>query len=205
MSPPRPRPIVAVLVLPLLLALVLAACSGTEAPRPDVTTGPTPSRTTAETPRDPAASPVAMATQAEVARVIGRLPGTRRKAVRKQVTAVIDRWWERAYLPADGARIKVADAFPGFTPGAKRRARFDRRLMTNAALAADSATPLMRKVRLDLLAVDRRARSVTARFDLRMRTTGARAGRLRINGRLFLIKRPAGWRVFGYDVSKAWL
>ncbi len=76
-----------------------------------------------------------------------------------------------------------------------------------------SVTPLMRKARLDLLAVDRRVRSVTARFDLRMRVALAgddaagspRTRRLQVRGRVFLTRQPAGWRVFGYDVTKGWL
>ena len=102
-------------------------------------------------------------------------------------------------------------AFPGFTPGATRRATYDRDLMSNADIGdrVESVTPLMRKARLDLLAVDRRARSVTARFDLRMRValTGERAAsrRLQVRGRVFLTRQPAGWRVFGYDVTKGWL
>ena len=67
----------------------------------------------------------------------------------------------------------------------------------------------MRKVRLDLLAVDRRARSVTARFDLRTRVAprppGAVRPRLQVRGRAVPHPQADGWRVFGYDVSKGWL
>jgi hypothetical protein len=149
-------------------------------------------------------SPAELATTAQIGRIVGRLPGTRRKAVRKEVTAVIDRWWEAAYLPGDRA-IDLSAAFPGFTAGARRRATFDRDLMTNIDLGADSITPLMRKVRLDLLAVNQHARSVTARFDLRVRTTGQSSRRLQVRGRLFLTQKDEGWQVFGYDVSKGWL
>ena len=59
------------------------------------------------------------------------------------------------------------------------------------------------------MSVDRRARSVTARFDLRMRValSGQSAGsrRLQVRGRVFLTRQPAGWRIFGYDVTKGWL
>ena len=149
--------------------------------------------------------PAELATTAEIGTIVGRLPGTRRKAVRKEVTAVIDRWWEAAYLSGDPVAADLSGAFPGFTAGARRRATFDRELMTNAELDAGSITPLMRKVRLDLLAVDKRARSVTARFDLRVRTAGERSRRLQVRGRLFLTQKGEGWQVFGYDVSKGWL
>ncbi len=144
-------------------------------------------------------------TNAAIGQIVGRLPGTRRKHVRKQVTAVIDQWWEAAYLAGDRPGADVSQAFPAFTDGARKRARFDRDLMTNADLDVETITPLMRKVRLDLLAVNQHARSVTARFDLRVRTRGTRNGRLRMHGRLFLTKRSGAWQVFGYDVSKGWL
>ena len=63
----------------------------------------------------------------------------------------------------------------------------------------------MRKARLDLLAVNKRARSVTARFDLRLRVPSERNRRLRVRGRVFLTQKGEGWQVFGYDVSKGWL
>lgn len=152
-------------------------------------------------------TPAELVTAADVGRIVGRLPGARRKAVRKEVTAVIDRWWEAAYLVEPGTTTDVSAAFPGFTAGARRRASFDRSLMTHGDLDATSITPLMRKVRLDLLAVDQRARSVTARFDLRTRVQAStgRSGRLQVRGRLFLTRRSAGWQIFGYDVSKGWL
>ncbi|MCW2835079.1 MAG: hypothetical protein JWN68_3032 [Nocardioides sp.] len=149
-------------------------------------------------------------TTTALGRLVGRLPGPRRIAVRKQVTTVIDRWWEAAYLSTDSsAGADVAAAFPGFTEGARVRAKADRELMTNSRLEAAAITPLMRKVHLDLLAVNKRVRSVTARFDLRLRVTGteadAGAKRLQLRGRLFLTRGPGGWKVFGYDVSKGWL
>lgn len=196
----RARTLVAFLVLVVPGAL-LAGCSSDEEPR----SGRTPRAGAASASQVSAAIPSEVKTDAKVAHVIGRLPGTRRKAVRQQVEAVIDRWWQRAYLTTGHARIEATRVFAGFTPGAQRRARFDRALMTSADLRAESVTPLMRKVRLDLLAVNGRARSVTARFDLRLRTSGEREGRLRMNGRLFLVHRPAGWRVFGYDVAKGWM
>ncbi len=146
-------------------------------------------------------------------RVVGRLPAKRRQSVRRQVGVVIDRWWEAAYVTGPRPGADLASAFPGFTDGATSRARADRELMTNASLRATSITPLMRKVHLDLLSVNTRVRSVTARFDLRLRVTGThpdaasteRSRRLRIRGRLFLTHRASGWKVFGYDVSKGWL
>ena len=146
---------------------------------------------------------------AALGRLVGRLPGPRRKVVLKQVTDVVDAWWEAAYLLPDPPPAKGVAAFPGFTEGARARAGADRLLMTSARVRDSSLTPLLRRLRLDLLAVNGRARSVTARFDLRVRVAGAAAGarprRLQLRGRLFLTHRPSGWKVFGYDVSQGWL
>ena len=184
-------------------------CSSTGEDR-GPTSGTTESATTTSV-----IGPAPLTTQADVGTVVGRLPGTRRKAVRREVTAVLDRWWDTAYV--GGAYPRTAfGSYPGFTPGAARRARFDRDLMSNADVGerVASVTPLMRKAHLDLLAVGGPARSVTARFDLRMRVVlsrarteagaGTRTRRLQVRGRAFLTRLPA-WRVFGYDVTKGWL
>ena len=135
-------------------------------------------------------------------RVHGRLPVARRKAVRRQVTAVVERWWDAAYLGGDYPRMDFRDAFPGFTRGARERARRDVRLMSNRDVGSrvDAVAADRRLLRLDVLAVDRRARAVTARFVLRFATTGERTGTTAVRGRLFLTRRHGPWRVFGYDV-----
>jgi hypothetical protein len=125
--------------------------------------------------------------------------------VRRQVAEVVDAWWEAAYLGGRYPRTGFRDAFPGFTSGAEARARRDRRLMSNLDVAprVSSVTARHRSVAMDVLAVDRRARSVTARFVLRFRTTGEEQGVTVVRGRLFLTRRDGTWRVFGYDVAKA--
>lgn len=191
----------------LSLALVLSggslsACTSDASPSGDATAQHV--GVTSES-NSESSSPPELATTAEIGRIVGRLPGTRRKAVRKEVTAVIDRWWEAAYLSGAGRTTDVGKAFPGFTVGARKRATFDRDFMSNVDLEAGPVTPLMRKARLDLLAVDKRVRSVTARFDLRLRVPSERNRRLRVHGRVFLTQKGEGWQVFGYDVSKGWL
>lgn len=203
-------------LVPALLAVALVAggCSsdgsGEGAPASSTETATTTSVT------DPAPVP----TRAEIGTLVGTLPGARRQVVREQVTEVLDRWWVAAYVGGEYPRTDF-DSFPGFTPGAARRARYDRDLMSHADIGdrVASVTPLMRKVRLDLLSVDERVRSVTARFDLRMRialadgegaepdgaAASTRSRRLQVRGRVFLTRQPSGWRIFGYDVTKGWL
>lgn len=190
--------------LALVLALAAGGCSS-DGPTAGPDAGTTETATTTSV-----TGPAPLATRADIGTVVGRLPGTRHKAVREQVTEVLDRWWDAAYVGGAYPRTDFG-RYPGFTPGAARRATYDRDLMSNADIGdrVVSVTPLMRKARLDLLAVDRRVRSVTARFDLRMRVDLAGAvapsRRLQVRGRVFLTRQPAGWRVFGYDVTKGWL
>lgn len=143
-------------------------------------------------------------TTTKIHRVFGRLPETRRKAVRRQVGDVVDRWWDAAYLGGTYPRSSFPSAFPGFTDAAEKRARADKALMTNQTKGphVDSVTARRRAVSLDILATDRRARAVTAHVVLRFGTEGDRAGTTVVRGRLFLTHKRGAWRIFGYDVAK---
>ncbi len=143
-------------------------------------------------------------TKVRIHRVHGRLPVARRKVVRRQVGAVVDRWWEAAYLGGTYPRSSFPAAFPGFTAAAEQRARADKALLTNqtAGPRIDSVTARQRRVTLDILATDRQARAVTAQFVLKFDTTGQKTGTTTVRGRLFLTRKRGAWRVFGYDVAK---
>lgn len=197
-SPRLLAPLVSVLVT---VTLVLAGCSGDG-------TGDGPReagqlRAEGGGPATPEV-PDELRTRSDVGRVVGRLPGQRRRLARRQVTRVVDRWWDAAFLGGDYPRSDFRAAFPGFTKGAELQARRDKELMSNVVLGArvDSVRATRRRVLVDLLAVRRSVRTATARFLLAFRTTGRRAGRVEVQGRLFLTRTPRGWRVFGYDVSK---
>jgi hypothetical protein len=120
------------------------------------------------------------------------------------VSAVVEKWWKAAYLGGSYPRTRFGDAFPGFTRGAREQARRDVRLMSNRDIGrrVESVAVKHAAIRLDVLAVGRRAHAVTARFVLRFSTTGRRARTTTVRGRLFLTRRHGPWRVFGYDVSK---
>ena len=143
-------------------------------------------------------------TTTRIHRVFGRLPESRRKAVRRQVGDVVDRWWDAAYLGGTYPRSSFPSAFPGFTDAAEKRARADKALMTNQTKGphVDSVTARRRTVSLDILATDRRARAVTAHVVLRFDTEGDRTGTTVLRGRLFLTRARGAWRIFGYDVAK---
>ncbi len=185
------------LVIVLLVPLLLTACqSGSE-----------PSASPERLSRNDAQASLAshaLPTTTKIHRVHGRLPDARRKAVRRQVGKVVDRWWEAAFLGGTYPRSSFPSAFPGFTDGAERRARTDKALLTHQTRGAhvDSVTAQRRTVSLDILATGRRARTVTAAFVLRFESSGDRAGTTTVRGRLFLTRTRGAWRIFGYDVAK---
>ena len=186
--------------LVLALCLPLSACqSGSE---PSAASAAPERLSRGDAQASLASHPVATATK--IHRVFGRLPESRRKAVRREVGAVVDRWWEAAYLGGTYPRSSFPSAFPGFTDGAERRARADKALLTNRPQGphVDSVTARHRSVSLDILATDRRARSVTAHVVLKFEATGSKAGTTVVRGRVFLIQKRGAWRIFGYDVAK---
>ena len=140
--------------------------------------------------------------------VSGRLDKQARPRLRKRVTKVVDDWFDAAYVAGDYPRSDFADAYPHFSRGAGREATGDAALMSNAAIGArvDSVRATKRRVRIDVLAVERRAVGITARFVLEMRLTGkgglAEGRKDRIAGSLYLSFRNGSWTVFGYDVNR---
>jgi hypothetical protein len=186
------------LALALVLALTGTACSSGADP------SASPERLSRSDAQASLASHPPLPTTTKIHRVHGRLPDVRRKAVRRQVGKAVDRWWEAAYLGGTYPRSSFRSAFPGFTDGAEERARSDKALLTNQTRGphVDSVTATRRAVSLDILATDSQARTVTAQFVLKFDSTGDKAGSTTVRGRLFLVRKRAGWRIFGYDVAK---
>ncbi len=186
------------LVLVLLVPLAGTACSS--APEPSAS----PERLSRNDAQASLAAHPPVATTTKIHRVHGRLPDARRKAVRTQVGAVVDRWWDAAFLGGTYPRSTFSSAFPGFTRGAEERARADKALLTNQTRGqhVDTVSATHRSVSLDLLATGKRARTVTAHFVLKLDSTGDQAGRTTVRGRLFLTHKRGAWRIFGYDVAK---
>lgn len=183
--------------LALVLVLPLSACQSTSQ------TATAPERLSRSDAQVTLAShPVRTTTK--IHHVFGRLPDARRKVVRQQVGKVVDRWWEAAYLGGTFPRSSFPSAFPGFTAGAEKRARSNKALLTNVTLGprVDSVTAKHRAVSLDILATDKRARTVTAHVVLRFETRGQQTRTTVVRGRLFLTRSRGAWRIFGYDVSK---
>ena len=146
----------------------------------------------------------AVVTMAKLGERAGRLSPARRQQVVDQVQKVVDGWIEAAYLGGDYPRTDFADAWPGFTAGAKADAKRDGDLMSNRDIGAsiDGVEPVKRAVTVDVLSVDQRPTGVTAHVLLRFKTTGHTVKDVRVVGRLYLTKGKQGWQVFGYDVTK---
>lgn len=187
-------------VLATLLTLslplgVLSACSGDD-PSPGAG-GPTaegpPGGTVTE----------AVPTKVRVGPVVGRLPQERRRALTRQVTPLVDRWIDEKWVAGEWPR-EIGDDFPGFTRDATRAARRDLGVTTAADLSerVEGVEVGRRAVRLEVLAVDRRAVGVTARVALDLRTSGEAARRVSVRGRLMLTRVHGRWKVFGYDLTQ---
>lgn len=144
---------------------------------------------------------------------VARTAGTplRRAAeqtLERQVARLVSRYFDAAFLAGPYPRESFPGAFADFTPGAARTARDDLDLLTNAASGArtEQVVPVRKQVRLDVLVPTRTAAAVTARITLVFvaeRSDGADE-RVTVTGRLLLNRAtPAGWQVFGYDISRS--
>ena len=67
----------------------------------------------------------------------------------------------------------------------------------------DGVQAAVKTVELDVLSPKRRPAAATARVRLVFRTSGERAQRVAIRGRLLLTRVKGRWRVFGFDMTRA--
>ncbi len=138
--------------------------------------------------------------------VTGRLAPATRATATERVGAVVDAWFEAAYLGEFPRRIG-GRSFPGFDARTTTRAVDDAALTSNGTLAdrLEHVRAVNRRVIVDVLAVDGRAVAATARIALGMRLTGVGSGgerQDRLTGRLLLTSDSGAWRVFGYDLAR---
>lgn len=136
---------------------------------------------------------------------VGRLAPQRHRQVAQRVAAVVDGWWDAAFVEADYPRSRYQGSFPGFTRTAAAQAWQQRDLMTSARLGSriDALVPLRRRVAVDVLSTREVPRGATARVRMDFRTTGEVERRIRLEGRLVLSYLRGGWRVFGFDVTQS--
>jgi len=172
----------------VLLASAAAACSGSDASSDSAPGDPVSSSAT-ETP---------VVTDVAFGKITGALPGKTKDELSAQIQAVVDGWFDAAYL-SDGD-----DPWPGFTKGAAADARADGDLMSNRGLTPGTEVEAKKRaVKIDVLAVKKHPVGVTAHVTLKFSTSGQEDKVIRIGGRLYLTPGKDGWQVFGYDVTKA--
>lgn len=192
-SPPRTRRFAAVLTIAAVLAV--AGCSGDES---------APSEPS-ESLHEPSAAPtlqIEPVTESGV--IVGRLPRKDRARVEQRVSRTAVRFLEAAYVAGEYPRSDFNGRPPGFTAGAAEAARRQRSLLTNQRIGEriDGVTPTLLRVKVDLLAVRKRAVAGTAHVQLGFRTTGKVERRVRVQGELRLTKRQGDWKIFAFDLTK---
>jgi hypothetical protein len=144
-------------------------------------------------------------TTTTIGQVVGRLPRKDQKRLVGAITPVVQRWFNAAYVGGEYPRKNFRDAFPGFTSGARAAARHDLELMSNDRIGdrVSGITPKTSQIWLDVLAPQKRAVAVTARFRLGFKTQGDLVRRFGVRGRLLLTRSEPGWRIFAYHVAKS--
>lgn len=178
------------------LALLISSLSGCSEDEP----APVPS----EEPQTEVATPAPVTTSTKVVNVAGRLPKQRRDAVGEEVTAVVDAWFDDAFVTGEFPRAIGDEAWSGFTRAAAAKARKDRDLTSVAAVSeqVEKVTAVRRVVRNDVVAHKGRPHGVTARVYQKYETAGDVSGTFVVKGRLMLTRVKSEWKIFGYDLTQ---
>lgn len=195
-TPPLKSPVLVRLPGPALALVLLAGCTGG-----DGSEGPG-GRGGSEASSSGVAS---VPTVVVPGQRVGPLPPQRHRQVAQRVAAVVDGWWDAAFVDADYPRRRYQGSFPGFTRTAAAQAWQQRDLMTSARIGdrIEALVPLRRRVAVDVLSTRQVPRGATARVRMDFRTTGEVERRVRLQGRLALSYLRGGWRVFGFDVTQS--
>ncbi|MCX6400110.1 MAG: hypothetical protein NTX33_09290 [Propionibacteriales bacterium] len=145
----------------------------------------------------------AIATDARIVKVSGRLDAAAEEKVLTDVTEVMDRWIDGAYA-GDYPRTDFDAAFEDFTKDAKALALTQTAILSNAEDGAEltGVELTQRLVRIDVLAPKGKVAGVTVRFRLALALAGAAERTDLVSGRLMLTPTKAGWKVFGFDVRR---
>ena len=191
----RPRPGTRLLAASLVLLVGLAAggCSDDE-----------PAETGPELAEPSAAPTLEIEPVTQLGRVTGKLSRKDARAVEERVSRIAIRWLTDAYVGGSYPRETFDNSFADFSRGARAAARNDLRVMSNADIGqgVEAVTPTRMDVKVDLLAVGKRAVGSTAHVFTTFRADGRKQGRYRVSGRLLLTKDDGRWSVFAYHVSK---
>jgi hypothetical protein len=191
------RPLAVLSALAVTSVAFVGGCSDDDDPPPA-------SKEPAETTSSATPEERPITTKATVGRVIGKLGEQQKTAMKADVAAVVDEFFDNAYL-GEFPRTSFDQAYASFTQGAREDAERDADLLSNVEIAdqIDLATGTKRRVALDVLAVKGKAQGVTARFTLDFVTAGELERTERVKGYLLLADEGEGWKVFGYDVIRS--
>lgn len=166
---------------------------------------------TADKPDAPSLGGPAAPARTRVTRVAGRWPanraGPRTSRLERGVGRAVHGWLNRAFVLQQYPTRRFAGSFDTFTPGARKAARDQRGLTTNAMLGPKivDAVPVRRQLTVSAFAPSGRAIGATASADLQLRTVrmSGRRSQLRVTGELSLTRVGGRWRVFGYDLQRS--
>lgn len=134
--------------------------------------------------------------------------GIRRRqwpALRRAIARPIASWIDEAYA-GSYPRASYAAAFGGWTSDARRLAKRDREITTNAAVGKRLVALVVDKRAVKLYVFASKGRSGGATAQVRIALTGQlRGGVLHsyaVTGRVYLLRDGGRWRIFGYDLSR---
>lgn len=180
----------------VLAAASVTACSGDDDPKAAEPTSTEP--TTSLTKPD--------AELKIVVRSMDHVRARDRAGVKTAVAKPIQQWFDGAFVSGDYPRNTYDEGFEPWTRDAAAMARRDRVTTTNAALGSAIVDVVADEqlANLYVYASKGRAGGATARVRLRLtqeKDTGELV-RTRLNGSVYLTRTPAGWKIFGYDLSR---
>lgn len=143
---------------------------------------------------------------AKLIHVQGKFPRSRHQAVAANVSAVVDRWLQAAYVGGDYPRATstYGNVFPGFSKGAVAQAGKQMSLMSSATIAPhiDGVEVVSSDVHVDLLANNNHPVGAVARVRLVYDTTGERESRQIVRGSLDMVPTKSSWAVFGFNITR---
>lgn len=126
-------------------------------------------------------------------------------ALQRAIARPIASWIDAAYA-GSYPRASYTGAFRGWTPDARRLAKRDREITTNAAVGKRLVALVVDKRGVKLYVFATRGRTGGATAQVSIGLTGQKQGGVphsyAVTGRVYLLRDGGRWRIFGYDLSR---
>jgi len=186
------------LLLPaaLLAGAALTGCTGDDS---DSSTGPASTGPTISLTRP------SVPLKVTVRKVRTDLTAKERNRLRTDAAQPIESWFAGAYL-GEYPRDDFADGFEGWTARAAELAERDRHTTTNATLGPEVLAVVADAQSADLYVFAEKGRPGGATADVTLRLTEQRESgelvKIAVTGSVYLTRTGAGWKIFGYDLSR---